>query len=215
MSLAHFDPTGFDLDIYGVEVTGLGRGKGVKVTGMYSILKPGDATIELIKDRILELSRILLENGCLKPDEVLSSLKIKTLSPREIHMLKSDVEVLEVELKDAERERDRLRVEVKTLEAGMEEVRERLRDVKGERDRLRVEVETLEAQLENAKRQPEEKGELNNVYEGIKEAMELIEETLGEGWSWDVNEEANPVEALKERLKDLIDEYETLEAEVE
>jgi len=60
----HFETTGFANDVFAVEVTGLGRGKGVKVTGTYSILQPGDATIELIKDRILEISKILLDSNC-------------------------------------------------------------------------------------------------------------------------------------------------------
>jgi hypothetical protein len=78
VSLNHFDPSEFKDDIYAVEVRGLGRGRGVKVSEHYSILKPGDETVELIKDRILDLTRLLLENDCLKPKEALSRLEIET-----------------------------------------------------------------------------------------------------------------------------------------
>jgi hypothetical protein len=78
VSLNHFDPSEFEDDIYVVEVRGLGRGRGVEVSERYSILKPGDETVELIKDRILDLARLLLENGCLRPEEALSELGIET-----------------------------------------------------------------------------------------------------------------------------------------
>lgn len=84
VSLTHFDPTTFIDDVYVVEVTGLGRGKGVTVTGTHSILQPEDTTIKLIKDRLLNISKILLDNQCLDPREVLSKLRIQTISPTEL-----------------------------------------------------------------------------------------------------------------------------------
>jgi hypothetical protein len=43
--------------------------------------------------------------------------------------------------------------------------------------------------------------------------VDLIEETLRAGdeeWVWEVDKEEEPLEALRERLTDLIDEYERL-----
>lgn len=77
----HFDPSGFDPDIYGVEVKGLGRGKGVKVTGRYSLLARGDPTVALIKDRILTLINVLIEHDCLTERDVRSVIRIPTAPP--------------------------------------------------------------------------------------------------------------------------------------
>ena len=70
MSLRFFNPSSFDADIYAVEVKGLGRGKGVKVTDKYSILEPGNEVVEKIGSRLLELLEILFDKGCLEPYDV-------------------------------------------------------------------------------------------------------------------------------------------------
>ena len=59
-----------DSDIYAVEIKGLGRGKGVKVVGKYSILEPGNEVTINIGNRVLALLAILLEKGCIYPSEV-------------------------------------------------------------------------------------------------------------------------------------------------
>lgn len=74
VSLKYFNPSDFADDIYTVEVQGLGRGLGVEVTERYSILDPGDETVELIKERLLDLIELLLKSGCLKSEEVLSKV---------------------------------------------------------------------------------------------------------------------------------------------
>ena len=61
-----FSPCG-DQDIYAIEVKGLGRGKGVKVVNKYSILDPRNEAVKNIGNRLLDL---LLENGCLDPNDV-------------------------------------------------------------------------------------------------------------------------------------------------
>ena len=62
--LKGFDPSGYDLDITAVEVAGLGRGRGFKKVSSSSILGPGDSTVELIKNRILDLTKMLFDSKC-------------------------------------------------------------------------------------------------------------------------------------------------------
>ena len=71
VNLATFNPSNYDLDFCCVEVKGLGRGKGFEVTSRYSILYPGNPTLELIKGLLLELTNLLIEHDCLKKPEVL------------------------------------------------------------------------------------------------------------------------------------------------
>ena len=78
VNLSSFDPTGYDLDITAVEVKGLGYGRGFKEVSNSSILSPGDPTVELIKNRILDLSKMLLDCKCLEPKEVYQILPYRT-----------------------------------------------------------------------------------------------------------------------------------------
>jgi len=198
VSLAHFDPSGFASDIYAVEVQGLGRGRGVKVVGQHSILQRGDATLEMIKDRILELSGVLLESGCLKPEEVVSRLKIKMVEPTEARRLAGEVEDLEVELEEVKGESGRWRQKVVTIEVTLKDVN---------------------TQYAGALRQLREKeSELVNMYEEIGDMVDSVEDALttsGEMRVWSVDEAEDPVQALKERIGNLIREFESLAAEAE
>ena len=222
VSLAYFDPSRFDPDIYVVNVTGLGRGRGVKVTGRYSILHPGNITVELVKDRILNLAKVLVDHDCLKPQEVLSSLNIKTTDPKEILSLKYKIQSLEIELKEAGKERnqlhskseslttviDRYRTEFHKLKGEIEVLEANLEEVRKERNMWKNETETLEAQIEELE---EKEFDYTEIYDMIN----IVESVLSEDFVWEVDEEQYPIEALKERLTDLINEYESLEAESE
>jgi len=110
VNLKSFDPTFYDLDITAVEVTGLGRGRGFREVSNSSILVPGDPTVELIKNRILDLSKMLLDSKCLKPIEVFSTLKIEVINPKElmrrdeeITSLTNEVAFLKTQLDDKKR----------------------------------------------------------------------------------------------------------------
>ena len=91
-SIRLYDPTEFDLDITAIQKVGLGRGKGFKVIDTFSILAKGDPTVEMIKDRILLLSKALLDNDCLSRRDVLSALQIRVVPPR---VLKARNQVIE------------------------------------------------------------------------------------------------------------------------
>jgi outer membrane murein-binding lipoprotein Lpp len=58
VSLKYFDPSDFDADILGVEMTGLGRGRGFAVTDRFSLLGDSQVT-SMIKDRCYEIIRVI------------------------------------------------------------------------------------------------------------------------------------------------------------
>ena len=92
VSLAHFDETRFSEDIQAINIVGLGRGKGFRVTDQYSILEKGDPTVELITDRILLLSKALIDNDCMSQSDVTRALQIRVVPPR---VLKARNQVIE------------------------------------------------------------------------------------------------------------------------
>ena len=120
VNLAGFDSSDYDLDICCVEVKGLGRGRVFEETSRYSIVYPGNATVELLNDRILELVNMLLENGCLEQHEILKSLNIEPIDPEEFHMGQLRVEALKGKLQDAVHEKDKWKSEAEALEASLE-----------------------------------------------------------------------------------------------
>lgn len=65
-----FNPSGLERDILAVKMKGMGRGKGVKVVGRYSLLSPNNEVTVQIKDRILVLVNILYNHGYLHPEEM-------------------------------------------------------------------------------------------------------------------------------------------------
>jgi len=62
--LRFFDPSSFESDIYGVDVRGLGRGKGVEVVSRLSVLEVPEIVVP-IRNRCRELIRII--DGKLPP----------------------------------------------------------------------------------------------------------------------------------------------------
>ena len=63
-----FDPSTFGDDIYAVEVTGLGRGRGFQVTGQYSVLEY-PAITGLISDRCHRILHLIHQQGYVPPQE--------------------------------------------------------------------------------------------------------------------------------------------------
>ncbi len=70
-----FDPENFADDIFVQEIKGLGRGKGFKVTEVTSIFdNSNDDTIWMIKERVLQLAKILKDEGELEVWEIAGEL---------------------------------------------------------------------------------------------------------------------------------------------
>ena len=78
MSRRFFDPSGFDYDIFVIEVKGRGRGRGVEVVGRYSILDTDDEEVILIKNRLLVLLKLLEENGTVSKEEIVDYIGLET-----------------------------------------------------------------------------------------------------------------------------------------
>ena len=64
-----FDPSEFEDDIYAVEVSGLGRGKGFQVTGRYSVIDDPSIT-GLIADRCHRILHLIHQQGYIPPQEL-------------------------------------------------------------------------------------------------------------------------------------------------
>lgn len=67
--MKHFDPRFFEDDIYGVEVRGLGRGKGFEVADKYSLLDD-PAITGLIADRCHRILHLISDKGYIPPQEL-------------------------------------------------------------------------------------------------------------------------------------------------
>lgn len=203
--MANFDPSDFDLDIYAVEVTGLGRGRGFKETEQYSILNPDDEKIILIKNRILTLAKLLMDNDCLDIDEVLSTLSVEAADPEKTRKLEKEVEDLETSLEE----------NMEALPRMVESIEETLNT---ESYTWRWETAIEDSPLEALK---EHVNALIDEYESIVNSEEIIgiitniEEALVDEYEWNFSADDEPGEALKERANTLIAEYEALAAESE
>jgi len=66
-----FDPSNFDQDIYGVDVSGLGRGRGFSASEPYSILDDKRIT-GLIADRCHMILHMINDHGYIPPQELTS-----------------------------------------------------------------------------------------------------------------------------------------------
>ena len=170
VSLAHFNPSEFDMDVYAVEFRGLGRGRGFKKGEEYSVLDSESDTMELIKNRILVLLKLFMDHDYTKKMEVLRILNIQTINPRKLVTLRNQVQNLQGQIKE----------------------------LKTNRNALQNKAENLNTSYDL-------------LIEGTFEIIEYIEKMLSEdAFNWSIDIIDDPFEALKERLKRLINEYDTL-----
>lgn len=76
VSIRKFDPTEFDDDVTGIRFEGLGYGRGFGVAEKGSLLDSGDPVLDLIADRVLEISRFLMDAGILTQSMIASHLPV-------------------------------------------------------------------------------------------------------------------------------------------
>ena len=76
VSIRKFDPTEFDDDVNGIRFEGLGYGRGFGVAEKGSILESGDPVLALIGDRVLEISRFLMDAGILTQSMIVSHFPV-------------------------------------------------------------------------------------------------------------------------------------------
>lgn len=212
-SLKHFNPSDYDLDIYVQEVRGLGRGRGFETGPRESILGDDHVT-PLIKDRLLELSRLLLKEEILKPSEVASLMGGEAaLRKRDdtIDELEETVEVLTSELNDAKEELRKRELNLAEWRSAYEKLLGLYNRKGDELKQVASEKEEIEEELEEAQSKVKELEEEDEDW--IVDLGNKIEEELKWEGSWDYTLEDDPKEALKERVDVMITEYnELLEA---
>ena len=108
-----FDPTSFEPDIYGVEVVGLGRGKGFLVSKPFSILDN-----RYITDMIADRCKCILET--IQPGTYLPKM--------EIDALQSDLETWTRYARKLEKENKKLKNEIDSYDLYCEELLEKINE---------------------------------------------------------------------------------------
>lgn len=104
VSLNTFNPSSLPLGIYGVEIKGLGKGKGFEISDPENMLDDEDL-IDLIRERIIELAPVL----GLSVTEVLEDLEDSKIDEE------LNGEKLNGEIKDAENEIENLKETIRVL----------------------------------------------------------------------------------------------------
>jgi len=175
VSLSRFDPSGFDNDIYAVNMVGLGRGKGFAVGPSFSVLND-----ETITGAIASRCRIIL--GLI--DGVDAQSNEVSILRAEIEKLKAEAfrkertqQDLYTQLSDLERQVNYWKNEVTRLQRVQKESRAVRAGFKAEVDKLKRMVERLQNEnrrLESIRSEMED--DINN--EGELLAMEEMETIL-------------------------------------
>ncbi len=212
VSARKYDPTNFRNDIDGISFRGLGYAKGFGVAARGSILNSGDPVIDLIANRVLEISRFMMEAGIITDDRMASHLPVLESNIEAQAKLASEVDALEVDVEKLEHKNAGLKNEVAKLAS--------------EVDALEVDVEKLERKNACLKKTVEElRGELESVAEdeGYAEAEDetdeddyigdltsMLDEVIGDEFYDHYDEEEDASENLKNMLVYLINEYEGL-----
>ena len=76
VSIRKFDPSDFVDDINGIRFEGLGYGRGFGVAEKGSILESGGPVLDLVSDRVLEVSRFLMDAGIITEDMLVSHFPV-------------------------------------------------------------------------------------------------------------------------------------------
>lgn len=191
-ALSRFNPEILDNDVYLVSFRGLGRGKGFIKSGEHSILHPGDPTVELIKNRMLEIIGFFIEKNCVTLNEILNVIQLP--DPR---LLLNDKEVLEAtigNIVDVFRKRfDDYRYDTDAEENPSEALTEILKVVRSELNSLKDRGDKLE-----------------KVHDEIRKLVAEIEKALED--EYDFDSEIELMESLKQCIRILLEEYESFVA---
>jgi uncharacterized coiled-coil DUF342 family protein len=227
VNLKSFDPTEYDLDIITVEVAGLGRGRGFKEVSSSSILVPGDPTVELIKNRILDLSKMLLDSKCLTPTEVFSTLKIEVISPKElmrrdekITSLTNEVAFLKTQQDDEKRKsrsKDKLIEDLSqqtiSLNSQIKELKEQA-DLHSSLSNQIIKLQTSSSKKDkiindlskDLKKSTKRTGEWKKQAEELQDIVDSRDETI--------TEQEKTIDELEDKIKDLEEQISDLGEEL-
>lgn len=204
VSMRYFDPSRFEADIYAVEVVGLGRGKGVKVVDKYSLLNSENRIIEDVKERILELLKVLCDHDKLRPNDIFSILNIEYVVPFQFRES-------ERKLRDAERDKEKWCDEAEALEVELENVRKNRDEWRVNRDEWKKAYESLQETVQK------KQSKINVLEAERKEAnreQNVLQETV-ERKNGEIDTLEMDLEEANDNISKLESEIEALEVEIE
>lgn len=81
VSLARFDPSGFEDDVIAIEKVSLGRGRGFEEIDRYSLLEYDEPALELLKERVLEIHGFLFHEEDNEAEE-LERARVREADPQ-------------------------------------------------------------------------------------------------------------------------------------
>lgn len=225
--LSTLNPSILDLDLKLVSFQGLGRGKGFKVSEKWSILGDDDVT-PVISERIVNLCKMLVNEGVIKKDRIAGELGIRASEgptvkklENELSKVKGFMEKLKIELAAAQRGysiennranrlldliRDNVR---KTDEFSYEEEWEYGVDtpLKALPERIQQIMQTYNETLREL---DEAEAKLENLNDTISEVVSDIEDTTE--YTFDEDDYDTYEALLKDAVNLLIEELESVQA---
>ena len=168
VALSHFDPSDYDLDVYAFSVRGLGRGRGFEKTEEFSILNSDSETMALIKNRILELSKLFIDHNQLAETEVLRALNIVTVPPEILEKRDRIIEDFTEKTVD-------LQGEISVLKKNLSRKDGVIGDLSEETVTLQSTIEDLEGQVEH---RTDQARKLRQIARNQKETIGVLEEQI-------------------------------------
>lgn len=208
-----FDPTKFDNDINGVRFEGLGYAKGFGVADRGSILDSGDPVIDLISDRVLEISRFLMDAGLITDNMMASHLPILESNIETQAKLESEVHTLEVDNEELKNKNAGLKKEIVKLDSEVDALEVDIEDLERKNAGLKNEVKELREQLESIDQYEdyaEAEDETDQFDDYIGGLTSMVEEVIGEEFYDQFEEDDDASENLKNMIIYLINEYDAL-----
>ena len=228
--LSTLNPSVLDLDLKVVSFQGLGRGKGFKVSEKWSILGDDDVT-PVISERIVDLCKMLVNEGIIKKDRIAGELGIRASESPTVKKLENELskekgfmEKMKIELAAAQRGyniqnnranrlleliRDNVR---KTDELSDEEEWEHGVDnpLQALPERIQQIIQTYKETLREL---DEAETKLENLNDTISEIVSDIEDATEH--TFDENDYDTNEDLLKDAVNLIIDEFESVKAGME
>ena len=199
VSIRKFDPENFVNDVIGISFVGLGYGRGFGVADKGSILDSGDPILDLIANRVLEISRFMMDAGIITENSLAYHLPVLESNKESQSKLESEVDALEVDNEELRNKNVRLDSEVDALEVDVENLERKNAGLKNEVEELREQLESI----------TEDEGD-DEIDDDIAEIASMLERVIGPEFHESYDESEYPLENLKNMTAFLINEYDAL-----
>jgi chromosome segregation ATPase len=180
---------------------GLGRGKGTKITGRYSILGDDDVSPKIGK-RLLDLCVFFVEQNLIRIGDFKARLRIKDseVDARSFVRMREDYEALKVELEDAGRSVTREYTRAENLLTVNKSIREEV-------NRKNLEINTLRGNYSDKGRLLDEcEAHVQNCNEKLDDLVTEIEERT----DLVIDADESSIEFIMDSVKKLLEDLEVL-----